>query len=56
MRATTPKAFKPIAREANVYVACWGDDFLLRVNPDTLTVMSKAVVGDGPRAFGKFLR
>ena len=41
---------------ANVYVACWGDDFLLRLDPDTLAVTGKAAVGDGPRAFGKFLR
>ena len=51
-----PEGIQADGAEANVYVACWGDDFLLRVNPDTLTVTSKAVVGDGPRAFGKFLR
>ena len=51
-----PEGIQADGAAENVYVACWGDDFLLRVNADTLAVTSKAVVGNGPRSFGKFLR
>ncbi len=39
-----------------IYVACWADNELVRINVDALTVDGKAAVGDGPRAFGAFLR
>jgi YVTN family beta-propeller protein len=51
-----PEGIEADRTEENVYVACWGDDVLLRVDPATLRIVSKAKVGDGPRAFGKFLR
>ncbi len=38
-----------------VYVACWGDNVLLRLSSETLTVVGTVAVGDGPRAFGDFL-
>ena len=44
------------ARDGAVYVACWGDNLLLKIDAGTLAVTSKVEVGDGPRAFGKFLR
>lgn len=40
----------------DVYVACWGDNLLLRLDPVGLEVTGKAGVGDGPRSFGNFLR
>lgn len=39
-----------------VYVACWGDNILIRIDAGIRTVTGKVQVGDGPRAFGKFLR
>ena len=39
-----------------VYVACWADNVLQRVEVETLSVTGSAAVGDGPRAFGAFLR
>ncbi|MDZ4842787.1 MAG: YncE family protein [Hyphomicrobium aestuarii] len=38
-----------------VYVACWGDNVLLRLSADTFELGGKLAVGDGPRAFGVFL-
>lgn len=51
-----PEGIEPDAGRANVYVACWGDDVLLRIDPRNLIVTGKVPVGNGPRAFGKFLR
>jgi YVTN family beta-propeller protein len=51
-----PEGIETDASGRNVYVACWGDDVLLRLDPDALKVTGKAAVADGPRAFGKFLR
>lgn len=42
--------------EKNVYVSCWGEDVLLRIDAAKLAITGKAPVGSGPRAFGKFLR
>lgn len=42
--------------DGSIYVACWGDNLLLRIDAATLEITGKAEVGDGPRAFGKFLR
>ena len=39
-----------------VYVACWFDNVLTRIDTDKLEVEGEAAVGDGPRAFGLFLR
>ncbi|MDP1910413.1 MAG: YncE family protein, partial [Hyphomicrobium sp.] len=41
---------------ANVYVACWFDNVLVRIDAAKLAVSGEAAVGDGPRAFGLFLR
>ncbi len=38
-----------------VYVACWFDNTLVRIDAATLKVTGKVEVGDGPRAFGTFL-
>jgi YVTN family beta-propeller protein len=39
-----------------VYVACWFDNKLIRIGADTLKITGSVEVGDGPRAFGAFLR
>src|SRR5262249_51708673 len=39
-----------------VYVACWFDNVLQRIDVAKLAVAGEAAVGDGPRAFGLFLR
>ncbi len=39
-----------------VYVACWFDNVLQRIDAQSLTITGEAEVGDGPRAFGLFLR
>ena len=39
-----------------IYAACWGDNIILKIDAHSLQIMAKAAVGDGPRAFGKFLR
>jgi YVTN family beta-propeller protein len=41
---------------ANIYVACWFDNVLMRIDTAKLAVTGEAAVGDGPRAFGLFLR
>lgn len=51
-----PEGIEPDADGANVYVACWGDDVLLRIDSQSLAVTGKVAVGTGPRAFGKFIR
>ena len=51
-----PEGIEATGSEDAVYAACWGDNLLLRIDPTTLTVTAKAATGDGPRAFGKFLR
>jgi len=39
-----------------VYIACWFDNTLIRIDATSLTVTGTVKVGDGPRAFGNFLR
>jgi YVTN family beta-propeller protein len=39
-----------------VYVACWFDNVLMRIDTAKLAVAGEVEVGDGPRAFGLFLR
>ncbi len=51
-----PEGIEAGADEAHVYVACWGDNIVLKIDAETLKIIAKASVGDGPRAFGKFLR
>lgn len=43
--------------QSNVlYVACWFDNALIRIDATSLKVTGRVTVGDGPRAFGLFLR
>jgi YVTN family beta-propeller protein len=51
-----PEGIEADATGANVYVACWGDNVLLKIDAEGLKILGKAATGDGPRAFGKFLR
>jgi YVTN family beta-propeller protein len=39
-----------------LYVACWFDNVLIRIDATTFAVTGRVTVGDGPRAFGKFLK
>jgi YVTN family beta-propeller protein len=39
-----------------VYVACWFDNTLQRIDTAKMAVAGEVAVGDGPRAFGLFLR
>ena len=39
-----------------VYVACWEDNTLERIDTESLEVTARVTVPDGPRAFGDFLR
>jgi YVTN family beta-propeller protein len=39
-----------------VFVACWEANTLERIDTETLEVTGRAEVGNGPRAFGLFLR
>jgi YVTN family beta-propeller protein len=51
-----PEGIEADASGKAVYAACWGDNILLKIDAATLKITGKAAVGDGPRAFGKFLR
>lgn len=51
-----PEGIEAEAGGANVYVACWGDNLLLKIDASSLEITGKADTGDGPRAFGRFLR
>lgn len=39
-----------------VYVAHWFDNALTKIDAETLEIVGSVVVGDGPRAFGEFIR
>lgn len=39
-----------------VYVACWFDNKLIRIDTTTRKITGEVAVGDGPRAFGTFLK
>jgi YVTN family beta-propeller protein len=59
--ATIPVGEHPEGIEADaagryVYVACWFENTLERIDTARLAVTDKVAVGDGPRAFGAFLR
>ncbi len=41
---------------AYVYVACWFDNVLQRIDAAKMVLAGEVKVGDGPRAFGLFLR
>lgn len=51
-----PEGIEASADQAHVYVACWGDNVMLKIDAKTLDIAGRIAVGDGPRAFGKFLR
>ena len=51
-----PEGIQADPAGANVYVACWFDNVLMRIDAAQMTVTGDAAVGDGPRAFGLFLR
>ena len=51
-----PEGIETATDETAVYIACWGDNVLLQLDPKKLEITGKAATGDGPRAFGKFLR
>jgi YVTN family beta-propeller protein len=51
-----PEGIEADSATGTIYIACWGDNVLLRLDPLTFAITGKAAVGDGPRAFGKFLR
>ncbi|MEL7049084.1 MAG: hypothetical protein AAFO75_09030, partial [Pseudomonadota bacterium] len=38
-----------------VYVACWDDNTVQKIDVTTLEVVATTTVRDGPRAFGHFL-
>ncbi len=51
-----PEGIQTDPAGANVYVACWFDNVLMRIDTAKMAVSGEAAVGDGPRAFGLFLR
>ena len=51
-----PEGIEAASDGSAVYVACWSDNELVRIDVETLSVSGRATVGDGPRAFGAFLR
>lgn len=51
-----PEGIEADTAGAHVYVACWGDNIVLKIDAKTLRILAKGKVGNGPRAFGKFLR
>ncbi len=51
-----PEGIEASVADGVVYAACWGDNVLLKIDPKSLEIKGKATTGDGPRAFGKFLR
>jgi len=53
---TYPEGIAADAAGWFVYVACWSENTLERIDVGTLGVTGKTTVGDGPRAFGSFLR
>ena len=51
-----PEGIETSAADGVVYFACWGDNVVMKIDAGRLEISGKATVGDGPRAFGKFLR
>ena len=53
----TPEGIEADPDGRYVYVACWFDNTLEQIDTETLEVTAKVKTGgDGPRAFGQFLR
>ena len=50
-----PEGIEADASGRHLYVACWMENTLERIDSTTLKVTGKVEVGDGPRAFGAFL-
>ncbi len=51
-----PEGINYDASRKAVYVACWFDNKLIRIDAESLKVTGQVAVGDGPRAFGEFLK
>jgi YVTN family beta-propeller protein len=51
-----PEGIQYDDRAGLVYIACWFDNELIRIDAATFKVTGRVSVGDGPRAFGQFLR
>ncbi|MCK9912801.1 hypothetical protein MXD81_26840, partial [Microbacteriaceae bacterium K1510] len=51
-----PEGIESTPDGSAVYVACWSDNELVRIDASKLEVSGRAAVDDGPRAFGAFLR
>jgi YVTN family beta-propeller protein len=50
-----PEGIEADASGTAVYVACWDANTLEKIEVATLAVTARVPVGEGPRAFGKFL-
>ena len=51
-----PEGIEAGSGEAYVYVVNWFDNVLKKIDTATLDVVGEVEVGDGPRAFGTFIR
>jgi YVTN family beta-propeller protein len=51
-----PEGINYDIRRHSLYVACWFDNKLIRIDAESLKITGTVAVGDGPRAFGKFLK
>ena len=51
-----PEGINYDAGRKAVYVACWFDNKLIRIDAETLKITGEVAVGDGPRAFGNFIK
>jgi YVTN family beta-propeller protein len=50
-----PEGIEADATGSSVWVACWDTNTLERIDAATLAVTVRIPVGEGPRAFGRFL-
>lgn len=51
-----PEGIEADPAGTSVWVACWDSNTLERIDTQALAVSAKIPVGEGPRAFGRFLR
>jgi YVTN family beta-propeller protein len=51
-----PEGIEADPTGSTIWVACWDANTLEKIDVATLTVTARIPVGEGPRAFGKFLR
>ena len=51
-----PEGIAASADGRHVYVANWFDNTLSTIDAQTLKVVASVAVGEGPRAFGAFIR